>query len=189
MTERYTPDIENLSIDELRQLASAEGVPDEDIEDAYGSSSPKDELIRVLTAWAEAKAEYLKSLNVGELRQLASAQGVPATDIENARDGSSPKDDLIDLINKVRVENSPAQTQVQPIPGPVKSPVQTQTQPRPRPHVVPLPLPMLTSYRMPNGLLLGKLQPPTSGIWYDLFVTNALNVNLIRVYDVTIHKN
>ena len=130
---------------------------------------------------------FIVDMNVGELRQLASAQGVPATDIENARDGSSPKDDLIDLI--IKVKKSPAQTQVQPVPGSVKSPVQTQTQPRPRPHVVPLPLPMLTSYRMPNGLLLGKLQPPTSGIWYDHFVTNALNVNLIRVYDVTIHKN
>ena len=143
--------------------------------------------------------EDIQSLTVGELRKVALAEGVPVDQIEDARDSFSPKNALIELIEArrhdtlrqppvsgdvstpstirlttstpvARMDNPPAQVQVQHAPVPV-----------------PLPAPTTAVTVIENGLLLGNLQRPLEGVWYDISTTNIRTVDWILADRVGVH--
>eukprot|EP01043_Picozoa_sp_COSAG02_P031518 COSAG02_NODE_2062_length_9971_cov_5.016106_7_plen_249_part_00 len=128
----------------------------------------------------------LSSLNVGELRKLASAEGAPEEHVDAARDSFAPKDALIELIEVRRrqtlEDRAVASVNGYSAPGTPLfrmdiSPAQAQVQHAPS-EVLPRSAPTTTATIIENGLALGNLQRPLTGVWYDISATNIRNAEL-----------
>ena len=89
-----------MSVKELRLMASSKGIDDDAIEHARDAHDPQAELVALIKdhdSRSPAPIDY-SSMTVRELRQIASERGIAHDAIERARDGDDPKAELITLI-------------------------------------------------------------------------------------------